>query len=217
MATSHPRRRKGRERSDLTEEEEKVEIENPLSQTRRTAQEGGETYSSILRSQGTVTSSGSQTSSGMQPTTSTDKAAAASSISTDDHSRNISFTRSLSDKELQESLSLRKSELSDSHEGMKLNIKENEAVLMDVHDERMRNAELEVLEEPLCPSSSESSDVHKGLEGELGIKMIDIDDESHDQGLPVDVHDKTKEEKCNVDLRDEIDIEKGFSKIVQDE
>jgi hypothetical protein len=201
----------------LSEEEEKVEIENSLLQTRRTAQEGSETYSSILRSQGTVTSSGSQTSSGMQPTTSTDKAAAASSISTDDHSRNISFTRSLSDEELQESLFLRKSESSDSHEGMKLNIKENEAVLMDVHDERMRNAELEVLEEPLCPSSSESSDVHKGLEGELGIKMIDIDDESHDQGLPVDVRDKTKEEKCNVDLRDEIDIEKGFSKIVQDE
>eukprot|EP00979_Chaetoceros_neogracilis_P003259 scaffold576_cov146-Chaetoceros_neogracile.AAC.11 len=220
MATSHARRRKGRKRSDCSEEEEKVEIENPLSQTRRTAQEGSETYSSILRSQGTVTSIGSRTSSGMQPTTSTDKAAAASSISTDDHSRNISFTRSLSDEELQESLSLRKSESSDSHEGMKLNIKENEAVLMDVHDEskeRMCNAELEVLEEPLCPSSSESSDVQKGLQLGLGIKMIDIDDESHYQGLPVDVRDKTKEEKCNVDLRDEIDIEKGFSKIVQDE
>ena len=47
--------------------------------------------------------------------------------------------------------------------------------------------------------------------------MIDIDEESHDQGFPADVRDKTKEEKGNVDLRDEIDIEKGFWKIVQEE
>jgi len=104
---------------------------------------------------------------------------------------------------------------------MKLNIEEIEAVLMDGHDEsskeRVRNAELEVLEEPFCPSSSESSDVQKGLELGLGIKMIDIDDESHDQGFPADVRDKTKEEKGNVDLRDEIDIEKGFSKIIAEE
>jgi hypothetical protein len=221
MTTSHPLRLKRRKRSDCSEEEEKVEIENPLSQTRSTPLDGSEIYSSILYSHETVTSNGSRTSSGMQPTTSKDKEAAASSISTDDHSRNISFDRSLSDKELRESLFLRKSGSFNSHGGMKLNIKGKEAVLMDGHDEsskeRVRNAELEVLEEPFCPSSSESSDVQKGLELGLGIKMIDIDDESHDQGFPADVRDKTKEEKGNVDLRDEIDIEKGFSKIIAEE
>eukprot|EP00979_Chaetoceros_neogracilis_P017690 scaffold10266_cov294-Chaetoceros_neogracile.AAC.10 len=170
MTSSHPLRLKRRKRSDCSEEEEKVEIENPLSQTHSsTALDGSGTYSSIL------------------------------------HSHSHETVKSSFN----------------SHEGMKLNIEEIEAVLMDGHDEsskeRVRNAELEVLEEPFCPSSSESSDMQKGLELGLGIKMIDIDDESHDQGLPVDARDKTKEEKGNVDLRDEIDIEKGFSKLVQEE
>jgi hypothetical protein len=49
MATSHPLRPKRRKRSDCSEEE-KVEIENLLSQTRSTALDGSGTYSSILHS-----------------------------------------------------------------------------------------------------------------------------------------------------------------------
>jgi len=62
------------------------------------------------------------------------------------------------------------------------------------------------------PSASVSSSVSSEKSRMPRERMkLDIEKESHDQKLPVDIHDKEQEDECNVDLSDESDIEAGLA------